>query len=449
MPNLRVRNFAFGVFWCALFLLALLIPINVLMESVHAVTPTLTVAPSLTTVGVGQNFSIDIAVAGVANLYGWEIRLGWNATLLDEADTVEGPFLKSHGGTFFTYSVNQTEGRVVADCSLLGFAPGVNGSGTLATLTFRVKSSGECTLDLFNTSLINAFEQPITDQEVDGYWRSAPPHNIAVTYVAFSPAITLPGSIVNVNVSVQNNGDFAESFNVTAYANLALIGLQPVVLNSGSSTIVPFAWNTTGCPKGDYIMSASATVVPGETETADNTRVAGSPVTILTYGHDVAVIRIQSAKTVVGQGYSANINVTVKNYGVFTETFNTTLHLEAIQLQPQTSTAESGKSVNLVFVWNTATAARGNYTLSAYASVVPGETATSDNMLVGGKIVVAIPGDLNGDGTVDVFDATILSVAYGSTPDSLYWNASADINNDGIVDVFDAIIISADYGQTS
>jgi hypothetical protein len=60
-----------------------------------------------------------------------------------------------------------------------------------------------------------------------------------------------------------------------------------------------------------------------------------------------------------------------------------------------------------------------------------------------------IPGDINGDGTVDVYDAILLAAAYGSTPGSSNWNPSADINGDGIVDIYDAIILAAHYGQTA
>ena len=40
--------------------------------------------------------------------------------------------------------------------------------------------------------------------------------------------------------------------------------------------------------------------------------------------HDVAVTNVAPSKTVVGQGFSATINVTVANQGDYTETFNVT-----------------------------------------------------------------------------------------------------------------------------
>ena len=56
-----------------------------------------------------------------------------------------------------------------------------------------------------------------------------------------------------------------------------------------------------------------------------------------------------------------------------------------------------------------------------------------------------ILGDINGDGTVDIFDALLLAAAYGSTPQDQRWNPNADLNRDGTVDIFDAIILSTRF----
>jgi hypothetical protein len=60
-----------------------------------------------------------------------------------------------------------------------------------------------------------------------------------------------------------------------------------------------------------------------------------------------------------------------------------------------------------------------------------------------------IPGDINGDGTVDIYDAITLASAFGSTPGSPNWNPNADINGDGIVDIYDAITLASHFGQTT
>jgi len=64
------------------------------------------VDPEVSVGAVGQNFTININISNVTDLYGWEFKLGWNTTTLDVVEVYEGPFLKNVGDTFFTYKVN-------------------------------------------------------------------------------------------------------------------------------------------------------------------------------------------------------------------------------------------------------------------------------------------------------------------------------------------------------
>lgn len=58
-------------------------------------------------------------------------------------------------------------------------------------------------------------------------------------------------------------------------------------------------------------------------------------------------------------------------------------------------------------------------------------------------------GDIDRDGTVNIYDAVELAVAYGSTPSSPYWNPQADLNGDNIVDIFDVALFSQNYGVSA
>jgi len=116
-------------------------------------------------------------------------------------------------------------------------------------------------------------------------------------------------------------------------------------------------------------------------------------------------------------------------------------------IQTQSVTLEAGASAPVTFTWNTSGFAKGNYTISAYATLVPGETDTTDNALNGGWLVVTIPGDFNGDFKVGPADFALLSVAYGSTPDEPNWNPNCDVNNDQRVGPADFAVLSKYYGQ--
>jgi hypothetical protein len=50
-----------------------------------------------------------------------------------------------------------------------------------------------------------------------------------------------------------------------------------------------------------------------------------------------------------------------------------------------------------------------------------------------------IPGDVNGDGYVDIFDVNLVSAHWGES------GPTADANGDGIVDIFDVNLISANW----
>jgi hypothetical protein len=63
-------------------------------------------------------------------------------------------------------------------------------------------------------------------------------------------------------------------------------------------------------------------------------------------------------------------------------------------------------------------------------------------------VKVSILGDINGDGTVDIYDALLLSVAFGSSTGQANYNPAADLNNDGVVDIYDAIILAEQFGST-
>jgi hypothetical protein len=60
---------------------------------------------------------------------------------------------------------------------------------------------------------------------------------------------------------------------------------------------------------------------------------------------------------------------------------------------------------------------------------------------------VKIPGDINGDGVVDIYDALLASTAFGSKPGDPNWNPAADLNGDGIIDIYDMIILAGHFGQ--
>lgn len=95
-------------------------------------------------------------------------------------------------------------------------------------------------------------------------------HNIALTDIAVSNTEVVEGSIVSINVTTQNRGDFDESFNLITYANTTAIQTKIVTLPKGNSVLTTFLWDTTTSARGNYSIRAQATPVTNETDTADN-----------------------------------------------------------------------------------------------------------------------------------------------------------------------------------
>ena len=57
------------------------------------------------------------------------------------------------------------------------------------------------------------------------------------------------------------------------------------------------------------------------------------------------------------------------------------------------------------------------------------------------------PGDVNGDGVVDIDDITICQIAFGSFRGHPKWDSTADLNCDGIVDIDDVIMVALNFGK--
>jgi len=158
-------------------LLSLMLAILLSVLTVSAITLTkqdissmtaLFVSPSSVTTKVNQTFEVSINVSSVSDLYGWEFKLGYNTSLLEIVNFTEGSFLNSIRGTYFVPKVMSADGYILAGCTSLRNVAGVNGNGTLATVEFRAKTLGSCTLDLYDTKIVNSAKQLVEHSEVDG-----------------------------------------------------------------------------------------------------------------------------------------------------------------------------------------------------------------------------------------------------------------------------------------
>jgi hypothetical protein len=160
------------------------------------------------------------------------------------------------------------------------------------------------------------------------------------------------------------------------------------------------------------------------------------------------VLSVNPLKTIVGQGYTMQINVTVANQGDYMETFNVTLYANTTTIKTREITLTSLNSTTITFAWDTSGFVKGNYTISAYAWSVLGETNKADNTLSDGSVLISCVGDVNGDRTTELTDYQLVKKAMASTLGSPNWNPNADINSDDIIDVTDYQIVKSHIPTT-
>jgi len=135
------------------------------------------VDPSTLYVGPGQSFDINIQISNVRDLYLWVFSIQWNPAILEYVSITEGDFLRngSSNTVILIKSVNQTGGYLKeVTCSRLGNVPGVNGSGILASITFRTKDPGSSLMDMYFVGLLDSKLSSIPSTILNGYvyqWR--------------------------------------------------------------------------------------------------------------------------------------------------------------------------------------------------------------------------------------------------------------------------------------
>jgi hypothetical protein len=161
--------------------------------------------------------------------------------------------------------------------------------------------------------------------------------------------------------------------------------------------------------------------------------------------YNVTFTNITTCKTIVGQGYVMHINTTVKNQDSITLAFNVTVYANTTTIGSQNVTLDSEESTTLTFTWNTTSFDYSNYTVKAIAGT---DECTYDT-LEDGTVLVTIPGDVNGDRAVDIFDVGKYSAHKTSPPPGPGgYDPNVDINHDGEIDDADLDIILAHWGQS-
>jgi len=101
--------------------------------------------------------------------------------------------------------------------------------------------------------------------------------DIALVSITSDRASVIPGELVKINVTVSNEGESSETFNVTIFCNDTTLARRTVFqLAPATNLTIGADWETATFLYGNYIIRASATVLDGEIDTSDNSIVGGT-----------------------------------------------------------------------------------------------------------------------------------------------------------------------------
>jgi len=125
----------------------------------------------------GESFTIDVNVTDVANLQGYEFKLEFNNTLINATAVTPGPIHPA--GTLYipgreinstyiwTPLQNVSDGFVWAGAVLPLFQT-FTGSGIMMTINFTALATGNCTLHLYDTELVDSLGEYLEHTTLDG-----------------------------------------------------------------------------------------------------------------------------------------------------------------------------------------------------------------------------------------------------------------------------------------
>jgi len=182
----------------------------------------------------GKNFTTDVKLANVTDLYGFEFKLYWNTTLLDLVDVdVMPPWTNYANGTD---QINETIGRYYVGLSALAQSPSFNGSTTLVTLTFKITyvpiypQNVSCPFDLNETVLGDPNGKSIPHIVYDGEYRCCAVKGKIQVLPQVSEAKAL-NQVFNISITVTNVANLY-TFEFTLQYDTTLLDAKEIAIAS-------------------------------------------------------------------------------------------------------------------------------------------------------------------------------------------------------------------------
>jgi len=197
------------------FLIMTIFLANICILSVKAEdgeTPFLYVdPPTVLDVEPCQNFTVEVKIANITDLYGFELKLSWDPSILEHVShTVKVPVETYPDGILHSPvlsikdEVDKVAGIYTCAYSQIGATPTFNGSGTIFNMTFHVIGLGSCNIEFTYYKFVDEEAIPIDIGIQNGYFQNyiPPPPPPAKIYV-------FPQKIIDPTL------DFCKNFSIS------------------------------------------------------------------------------------------------------------------------------------------------------------------------------------------------------------------------------------------
>jgi hypothetical protein len=355
---------------------------------------TMYVAPSLVeywTPSYGTTFDVDVEIANAENVCGLEFKLGWNTSLLDLAGiSIAMPPV---WGTNYFIGMNDTRedlGRYWLAVAAINPAPLFNGSTTLVKLSFKITydpvypDNVTSSLDLTETDLCDAEANPIQHDVFDGEYRcySKKPRLEANPLVFVATTL---GKEFSINITVANI--------VNLYGFEFQLGYNTTILDATRITAGSFLNQPYHTTKQIIDDSSGCIWLSVESQ---------SP-----------------APPSNGSGVLASITFKVSmDSGIWYQgcvPLTCDFNFSGTILRTDQGVTVAHDTTNLLFHY----------------------------------VYMPIPGDLNSDGAVNIFDLRTVARAFGCIPCDPNWDLRADLNRDAKINMRDLVLVARNYGRTT
>jgi hypothetical protein len=261
--------------------------------------------------------------------------------------------------------------------------------------------------------------------------------------------ITRPLSLDTVNGIININGTVCDdACLLRTELHIDDVLFQTLNLPVSTTSLFQFQLDTSQLSNGCHNITVVAF------DTSNNSANETLTVDAVNNVHDVAVVDVQPFKTCTPEGPRVNVTAIVVNHGTFSENFNMSMYMNSTWIGSKIVTnIPAGGVTSVDFVWNTSGLPKGNYTITANAIGVTGETDVQNNIFGSDPAHITIPGDVNGDRKVDVKDVYAVAKSYGTSlegpnPPDRTFSPNCDINDDLKVDVKDYYTACKHYGET-